>query len=68
MGVKMNFRIITKNLAADLKKGHPKIHFRDNGTQEVLGVPSDSLRVTESVRFASITIFEPFRYSIKIPS
>ena len=35
MGVKVNFRIISKNHAADSKKGSPKkIDFRDEGTQE----------------------------------
>ena len=35
MGVKMNFRIITKNHEADSKIGSPsKINFRADGTQE----------------------------------
>ena len=35
MGVKMNFRIITKNHEADSKIGSPsKIDFRADGTQE----------------------------------
>ena len=35
MGVKMNFRIVTKNPAADSKKGYPlKIDFRADGTHE----------------------------------
>ena len=35
MGVKMNFRIITKNHAADQKiRNRPKIDFRADGTHE----------------------------------
>ena len=36
MGVKKNFRIITKNDAADSEEGFPqKIDFRDDGTQKI---------------------------------
>ena len=35
MGIKKNFRIITKNHAADSEKGFPqKIDFRDDGTHK----------------------------------